>query len=150
MKKEFPDFFPNGFKNLIYSMGARDQSLDVYRICRQGVVNRDAFASTYESRPDLRKKEKRQDVVNRDAYRLEDIDVGLYSTSCFTKIKDIKRIFNAMAKTTPKQIVAKGVTDPQCGPCLDSSSTTSSHVHWWLYKDSHPEHFFKKTNVKEE
>lgn len=88
-------------------------------------------------------------MLNRDLYRSQKIKfLGQYSTSCFKELKDIKRILNSMAKSTPQQIVAKGVTTPECGPCLESSS--NSHVHWWLYKNSHPENSFTKITVEEE
>lgn len=35
-------------------------------------------------------------------------------------------------------------TEPECGPCKKSENKNSSHVDWWIYKDSHPEEYFKE------
>lgn len=147
MSKGFPDFFPDNFEVLLKNIGAKEQNLNVYRICRNGTINRDAFLSSYEDGLQ-NKHHDAHSFANRDVYNLSRSDLSLYSTSCFQNYKDVKRILGAMAKTTPMQIVAQGTTNPQCGPCL--ASTNNSHVDWWIYKDAHPECHFHEFTKKGE
>ena len=39
------------------------------------------------------------------------------------------------------QLIAKGTTEPECGPC--KKEYNSSHIDWWIYKDKSPEKYFK-------
>ena len=147
MESLFPESYPKNLLELIVEDGAEANEIVVFRICRNGVVNRDSFVSTVQ---DPYQGIKNKNLVNRDLVlsNNDNIDISHYSTSCFEELSDVNRIFGAMQKTTPKQIIAKGITDPSCGLSLRSKMSRSrkknkgSHVDWWIYKDANPEDFF--------
>ncbi len=152
--RSFPEGYPEKLLELIKADGARENRFEVFRICRTGIVNRDAFDSTYQ---DSFKKEysSSSGVVNRDVFQRKKIDIGDYSTSCSLSLKPLKRIIKAMYNTTPQQIIAKGITEPCCGLSMETKLSLSkrkcndSHIDWWIYKDAKPEKYFKEYVLKE-
>ena len=111
----------------------------VYRIIKSGTIDREGFISTFEEIhrgliPPL--KQMRKD------------DPGLYSTSCFSDIKDAERILRLMMRHHPRPIIARGETAKECGPSQRTKERVStcedSHVDWWIYDDSSPQGYFKE------
>ena len=156
MDREFPEGYPVNLLTLIIEDGAEDKAINVFRVCRTGKVNRDAFLSTFQ---DAQKKasnntNENTTIVNRDVaiFDTSKIDIGDFSTSCFDDLMPVRRIINNMQKSTPQQIIAKGITSPDCGlsmKTLNSKSKRSKrrndpHVDWWIYKDATPEIYFKE------
>lgn len=157
LSNTFPNNYPDNLLELIINDGAQEQNFEVYRVCRNGLVNRDAFNSTFQEKPN-RKRRISSVVVNRDAIlnSNEVIDIGEYSTSVFENLKPAKRIITSMSKYTPEQIVAKGTTNPACGLSMRTEESkskrncTKSHIDWWIYENSNPEDYFEEIDYREE
>lgn len=136
--------FPNFFRNIELPKGAKLQELKVYRFCFYGEINRDAFRGSYEDC--IIKK-----VISNKKIDENSKDPGHYSTSCFEDIKDIRKMKKLFTKHHPETIVAKGITNKECGPCQRTSERIpkrkDSHVDWWIYENSNPEDYFEKIEV---
>lgn len=121
---EFPDVFPTNFKTEILPENAEPINLLVYRVCLEGVINAEAFQSSFESEHRL--------------VRPRELDLSqpsTYSTSCFEKEKEIKRSVRMFRKKGhPKAIIAKGKTGTTHGLILRAQQRKTSHVDWWIYK----------------
>lgn len=146
-KDKAEKLFPSFFSNFNYELpeGAKEEEINVYRICINGYINREAFISSYES------VVIKQISENKDIYE-GSTDVSHYSTSCFEKARDAKRIFKCLSRHYPQPIIAKGVTSKDCGPCQrtkEREGGKTSHVDWWIYKDSHPEKYFEEVDINE-
>ncbi len=136
--KRFPECFPQGFHDKLLAVGAKEQELKVFRICKSGLINEDAFVGTMEE--SLRRGKRRK-------FRDPD-DVGNYSTSCHLKISDSRKILQHALRNPPHAIIAEGTIRPEKGlsqitaerkaECLDS------HVDWWIYVDAQPHLDFKE------
>ncbi len=153
MKNKFPACFPKNLLDLIVEDGAEAKAIDVYRVCRNGKINRDAFLSTIQEN----KTTSNSKTVNRDiAIENNIIDIGKYSTSCFEDLKQIQRVMGGMQRSTPEQIVVKGKTEPSCGLSMRTENSKThrkarpSHVDWWIYENSTPEIYFSKINCEKE
>lgn len=131
----FPECFPADFESEILPKDVEYKAYPVYRVLKKGVLNREAFVSSFEEFP------KRFNNSRKAAS---------YSTSCF---QDYDEIYNIMMFTFrdkhPKATLSYGATEPECGPCKKSNNLNSSHVDWWIYKDSHPEKYFKEVRYNE-
>lgn len=143
MCKKFPDDYPDNLMELIIEDGAKEQLLNVYRVCNNGIINRDAFNSSFTDNKN--KTIEGEGIVNRDA-SLSD-DLGVYSTSCFENSKEIERVLRMMQKHYPEPIIAQGVTDPSCGLSMRTKDSISrkkkgSHVDWWIYENTNPQDYF--------
>ena len=127
---EFPDCFPANFESEILPKDVEYKAYPVYRVLKKGILDREAFISSMEEFPKRFRNSKK---------------ASSYSTSCF---QDYNEIYNIMMFTfrdkNPKAVLSYGTTEPECGPCKRSDDLNSSHVHWWIYKDSHPEKYFKE------
>lgn len=85
MQKCFPAYIP---EEEIRKAGAKENEYNVYRICKWGELNQHAFISTYE------------EVLERDG-NVNDLDlndISSFSTSCFEKEKDAKRMMKFFTK----------------------------------------------------
>ncbi|WP_143747666.1 hypothetical protein [Megasphaera sp. ASD88] len=122
---EFPDSFPRNFVSEILPENAVPINLNVYRVCLEGVINAEAFQSSFEAESRL--------IRPRE---LDLKDPSTYSTSCFEKAKDIKRSLKMFRKKNhPKAIVARGETGTTHGLVLQAPhKSKTSHVNWWIYK----------------
>ena len=125
----FPECFPADFESEILPKDVEYKAYPVYRVLKKGVLNREAFVSSFEEFPKRFRQSRKADS---------------YSTSCFQDYKEICDILQFTFRDMyPKAILAIGKTEPVCGPCK-KNEFGSSHVDWWIYKDSHPENFFKE------
>ena len=117
--------------------GACEQTIDVYRICKTGTVEKGSFLSSYEE------YEQRNDL---DSLDLD--DPGSYSVSGYEKRKDARRSLMFFTKKEPRAVPALGQTEPSCGPCQRTreriKGKKGSHVDWWLYCDAKPWISFKE------
>lgn len=142
-KKVFPKFFENfGYK---IPEGAKEENIEVYRLCLNGVIDREAFIGTYET-IFIKKTNKNKDVPK------DSTNPSHYSTSCFEKKKDARRKLICFTKYFPKVIMAKGITAKECGPCQrtkDREKINTSHIDWWIYENSHPEKYFLEVDNDE-
>lgn len=131
--------FPSFIRKEIIPTEAREQNIEVYRVCKWGKIESKAFLSTYEERE-----------MKLCPYRDLDLsDPSTYSTSCYEKKKDIKRYFKLMSKKhEPLSILTKGLTKDCCGVSQRTSeripTQKDSHVDWWLYINSKPEEHFEE------
>ena len=107
------------------------KELDVYRICKSGKLDREAFLTTYEeTRQGLRPK-------GRNWSRAV-LNPGTYSTSCNKTYDSVERLLGLLTRYHPHPVIAKGVASWQFGPVQETIERTkrtadSDHVDWWLY-----------------
>lgn len=117
--------------------GACEQSIEVYRICKTGAVEKESFLSSYEE------YEQRNDLDSLDLN-----DPGSYSVSCYEKRRDARRKLMFFTKKEPRAIPAFGKTEPSCGPCQKTreriKGKKDSHVDWWIYQNVAPWLYFKE------
>lgn len=126
--------FPVGFPDDLLPEGAKEENIEVYRICRTGYVDRDSFLPTYL---DELSKTKENDGKKQD--------IGFYSLSTYEKPRDARNKFKFFRGKQPSAIIAKGVTDRSCGVTQrtkERKKTKDSHVDWWLYEGATPHKFF--------
>lgn len=124
---EFPECFPKNFINDILPKGASPRELEVYHICIDGVIHKESFLSSYEYKQHLNRPS--EDDPN---------DPGTYSTSCYTKRKDIKNSLKSWRRHSPSPIIVQGKTNLDSGlvqPTKERKHCSTSHVDWWIYKD---------------
>ncbi len=129
LRKKFPSYF----ENFRLPEGAKEQRIDVFRACKTQKVNRDSFLPTFEEN-------------NYSSEGFDSSDPGLYSLSTYEKPKDVKRFANMNNKFRPPYKIAKGVTEPSCGPSQRTKERKpkqkSSHVDWWIYENEEPHQYF--------
>ena len=107
----------------------------VYRICRNGIVDANAFLSSY------------CDVHNKD---MDLSDPSSFSTSCFEVIKDAKKRLAFFSKKNPQAIIAKGYIKSESGYTLRNNDKVpkpkgkSSHIDWWIFVEEEPWSYFKE------
>ena len=75
------------------ALGAKEQQLKVYRICKKGVIDEEVFIGTMEE--SLRKGRLRKFST------LDDVDN--YSTSCHMNIPIVKKYYNTLYVIPLKQ-----------------------------------------------
>lgn len=103
--KKFSDCFSEGFRDNLLALDAKEQQLKVYRICKQGKVDEEAFISSME---ESLRKGKRRKFRNPN-------DVGNYSTSCHMDISDSRKILQHVLRNPPKAIIAEGTIQSEKG-----------------------------------
>lgn len=137
IEKIFPDYFQR-FK---LPDGAREESIKVYRACRSGRCDKNSFLPSFE---------ENGCVLNPMA---DSTDPGQYSLSTFEKPKDVKRFASIISDMKVPYQIAVGETNPRHGVVQRTKERTkkrTSHVDWWLYKDSSPYDEFEMINNFEE
>lgn len=138
IEKKFPSAFPVDK----LPKEAKEECIEVYRVCETGKVEADSFLPTY------------LDVLVQTKENVDDEDIGHFSMSVYEKWKDIKKRYKFFKKRRfPEAIIAKGVTDCSCGPVQRSGERTGqkdSHIDWWLYDGAQPHIFFEKVDLESE
>lgn len=142
LKKKFPSYFPVE----LLPEGAKEQELEVYRICKWGKIEPKAFLTTYE--------EYQMHPGLKEADNDKPQDIGSYSLSCYQAEKDAIKRLNFFTKYEPKAILAKGITTPSYGPSQltkerERRKSYKSHVDWWLYEGATPHVSFKEVQIDE-
>ena len=128
---KFPDCFPANFDKGILPSDIEFVAYPAYRILKLGILDHDAFISTFE--------EYKKYPERRRSMKL--LSASTYSTSVFSDINGAKNLLKIMCRHYPRPLIAKGTTEPECGPC--KKEYNSSHIDWWIYKDKSPEKYFK-------
>lgn len=135
---KYPDCFPENFELEILPKEAKEENRAVYRIIKYGSINRDSFLSTYEEiQAGLMPPRK---IINLN-------DPGIYSTSTFIEYSEAQYILSLIMRHEPKAFIAEGETEGACGPSQltsERNQKATTHVDWWIYKDSQPQKYFKK------
>lgn len=111
---------------------------NVYRFCLWGKIDKKAFQCTYLTKEEICCKD-----LDYDNY-------GTFSTSCYGKLRDVKKKFICFTRHEPEAIVAIGTITPESGySCEDKllRDTKSSHIHWWIFEDASPWESFKKFDI---
>lgn len=133
--RSFPDCFPKDFATSILPDDAMPIAHKGYRLCKSGAVTRQDFVSTCEER--LVRLFSQRKVQKKPLPR----DPSCYSTSCYSDLKELQYVKQfVMKKVPPEAVIAEGVTAPECG--LSRQSSRTSHIDWWIYKDTAPETYF--------
>ena len=141
---EFPPCFPENFEKEILPVLAKKQILNVYRIMKSGKIERDSFLSTYE-------EIERGLIPPKKEINLQEPDI--YSTSCNLEYSDAEYLLSIFMRHHPKPIIAKGQTNPNCGPSQitkERKQRDDSHVDWWIYEQSNPQDYFEMITKKED
>lgn len=133
---ELHEKYPPGFPVEDLPEGAREERIDVYRVCRSGKVDPSSFLPTYLDELAMTKENAEGDH-----------DIGYYSLSTFFKENDARRVLKFLRGKQPCAILAIGSTDPSCGLCQrtrERKKNAKSHVDWWLYQGVEPHIFFQE------
>lgn len=136
IRKKFPASFPVD----LLPEGAKEENIQVYRICRTGAVERQSFLPTYLD----------------ELFRVKEIDekdIGDYSLSTYEKARDARNRLKFFRGKDPCAIVAKGITDSSCGIVQRTKERTgqhNSHIDWWLYEGSEPHKHFQEVQLDEQ
>lgn len=133
--------FPEGFPVNQLPEGAKEEAIEVYRICRSGAVEEKSFLPTYLD-PDMAHTKENEG----------DSDIGHYSLSTWWKKSEACNMLKFFRGKNPEAIVAFGTTDPSCGlsqRTKERTGTKKSHVDWWLYEDAEPHTFFKAVDLSD-
>lgn len=133
-KEQAEKKFPFYFANFEMPEWAREQSLEVFRACATGKVDRESFLNAYE-------ENGFQVSLNGEVD-----DPQEYSLSSYTKFRDVKRFMTMDSRFGVPFIIAKGETNPEYGICLETKEWKKnlgikykgSHVDWWLYENAEP------------
>lgn len=139
-KEKLAKKFPGDFPIEELPDGAKEENIQVYRICRTGSVEPRSFLPSNID-PDI--------VHTKENDGEEDI-IGKYSLSTYEKRRDARQRLRLFSRTTPAAIAAYGVTDPSCGlvqRTKERKQKKDSHVDWWLYKGAEPHKFFKAVDI---
>lgn len=131
VKRKFPGFGPE-----LIPPGAKEQRLQVYRICRSGKVDAASFLPSHLDPDQNRTKE------------FDPNDPGSYSVSVFQEEKDANKVLKLLSRHHPAAISSFGTTEPVCGPCQLTTERQRrnglrSHVDWWVYEDASPHIYFQ-------
>lgn len=136
--KKYPECFPKNFETDILPKGAKKENKSVYRVIKNGIINRDSFIGTYEEiQRGLIPPKKRMNLNNP----------SLYSTSCNIEYSEAEYALNIFMRHYPNPFIAKGETDGTCGPCQLSSEReerNDTHVDWWIYEEAEPQTYFSE------
>lgn len=136
-KERAGKIFPVYMKDIQLPEGAKEEEIEVYRVCLTGKVEPDSFLNSYE---DAKLKIRDLDLN----------EVGSYSLSCYEDIKDIRKMLKFFTKRTPGvPVVAQGLTESCCGVVQRTIEriklkSGKSHIDWWLYEDAKPHNYFKE------
>lgn len=142
---KYPDCFPDNFEEKILPKDAKFENKRVYRVIKNGIINKDSFISTFE--------EEQRGLRPRSKKGLDLLDPGYYSTSCQMEYSDADYLLNIFMRHNPKVFIAEGVTEMTCGPCQLTSERdkrNDSHVDWWIYKEAEPQKYFKEVEKHDE
>ena len=154
MENKFPQIYPcDLYDKIIQDGGANNIFENVYRVASYGIINRDAFLSTFEEfeLPDT-------NLVNRDAFlasTCNNYDIGDYSVSFYEKRKDAKKILNLKKKQYDGPVLIYGMILPEHGLSIRTRESTDpnrrtkdSHVDLWKYEDVDMTNLFEIEEVR--
>lgn len=141
----FPSCFPSNFVADILPSGLPDIELDVFRVCKNGIINKCTFKSTYE------------EVISGDRPKPPNWtemlgDPSTYSVSCNDTLEGAKNVLKCLVRHHPCLFIIIGHASSEMGPLQRTSDrkvnvtihSHHSHFDWWLYSDSDPSPNFKR------
>lgn len=141
MENKFPQIYPcDLYDRIILDGGANNTFEKVYRVASYGVIDRDAFLSTFEEfkLPDT-------NLVNRDAFlasACNDYDIGDYSVSFYERRKEAKRVLGLKKRYHDGPVLIFGTILPEHGLSIRTRESTNpdrrtndSHVDLWKYEN---------------
>ena len=136
----FPDCFPPNFAEDILPKNIKPASIEVFRVCKYGKIDKQAFLSTFEEvqlglRPPGLKWNSRLK------------DPGTYATSCSTDLEQVIGVMDVLQGYHPKAFLCAGVASSELGPVQRTSErkeNAGGHVDWWLFKGSDPSPSFRQ------
>ena len=135
--ENFPACFPDDFEQNILPHDVEFRAYHAYRILKMGTLDRNAFISSFEEFKDNTYKPRGFNIRSPETF----------STSVLSDLQDAKNLLKFMCRHHPHPLIAEGFTEPSCGPCKKSYNST--HINWWLFKNAHPEYFFKVVELDE-
>lgn len=139
--EELRQKYPPGFPVEKIPEGAKEESINVFRICRSGRVETASFLPTYLDELAMTKENDGAEP-----------DIGYYSMSTFFKENEARKKLKFFRGKHPKAILASGCTEPICGLCQRTrerkGKTARSHVDWWLYQEAQPHTYFKEMELE--
>lgn len=145
--KEFPDCFPDDFKDNILPQDARPEELTVYRGCKTGIIDKNTFLSSYEEI--IIKGIDTLSPNDKKKYEKNLKKPGFYGTSCFLDLEELKDIMDSAWQRHKDAKILIGTMKCEDGLSQQTINRTAgcmrkSHVDWWLYKNSDPSTYFKE------
>lgn len=147
-EKCFPDYFSTSAIAEINKWGIEEEHL-VYRIGKYGENDTTAFLNYYdEIKQGLKPCRNKQLALEKYKKSIDSLSV-----SCYHNIEDIKNYYFSITlkRDYPNRIVLKGHTIGKYGVSSITSnrkcSCLSSHIDWWLYKNSTPWEIFEEEKI---
>lgn len=136
----FPDCFPPDFTDEILPKDMPQLTMQVYRVCKWGTIDRNAFLSSYEETiKGLRPKGR---SWQRDLKK-----PSTYSTSCSSDIESIQGTLKCLQLYNPPAFIMEGEASFELGPLRKTpgpDGKEKTHIDWWLYKDADPSGQFQR------
>lgn len=137
---QYPSCFPDDFETDILPKGIHAEEKKVYRVMKKGIIDREAFISTFEETKRGLRPPGRKPIDERDP--------SLYSTSCNEDIAEAQCVLGLLSGHHPAAVIAEGVIHPSCGPWQLTSERENdrqdTHVDWWVYENSQPQVYFNE------
>lgn len=143
VSKSFP-CYRNAAGEVIFDINklpknAKQQEIkEVYRVCKKGKIDAEAFCCTYE-----------EGIHNKE---IDIKDPSTFSTSCYDKPKDAKRLCKCIKKWNPSPVIAKGYITYDSGYSLRDIDKfppkKGSHIDWWIFDEEQPENYFEEWGEK--
>ena len=155
MENRFPENYPvDLYDRIIQDGGANNKFSKVYRIASYGIIDRDAFLSTFEEY-----NLNNTDLVNRDVYLAslqKDYDIGEYSVSFFEKQRDARRILKLKKRYHDGPVLIFGPILPEHGLSIRTKDSTNpnrnkssdSHIDLWKYENIDMSNLFEVEEVQ--
>lgn len=147
---EFPDCFPDNFKDEILPEDAKPQGLSVYRVCKNGSINNEAFCSSYEEALKKGLDKQSAPLKARKNFQRNLRDPGFFATSCFLEKYQLELALDTFLRRCNNAKIVAGEMALEDG--LSQITTERNprgkkgHVDWWLYKTSNPAGYFREVN----
>lgn len=128
MAERFSSEYPEEFEKMLVNCGAKEQEYPcVYRIAYAGILDAQAFESTYANRI------RRKIALRPEAKQ----DVGTYSTSCFERFEDAQYIKNVCMRRQRRAKIAQGKIEKKTGYSQLTKEREperqDSHIDWWIF-----------------
>lgn len=137
---QFPDCFPANFEEDILPKNIKPGRIRVFRVCKYGRLDKQAFISTFEEvKLGLRPPGMRWSAQLKDP--------GTYSTSCNTDLDQIMGVLDSLQGYHPRAFLSVGEAFSEIGPVQRTSErkkNANGHVDWWLFKDADPSPYFQQ------
>ncbi len=145
IREAFPECYPDNFlilmnkHDIINNKNILKDDTVLYRVAKNGEINRETFISTYEEYVSGLIPDKDIDLD----------DLRTFSTSFDIKKSKIKKLLKIFNKSYPKAVAIEGTYCRNVGVAVKTIDwkegyNSDHHVDWWIYKDSLPEKLFNK------